>query len=259
MVEDILFIGRPSTIRSQKSLFKNWIENCVKNQPLPLDETFLIKLVKVWESHDLKPGTIRLLCSIYKRYVYLTTGNQIKAPRLSRVLQSTNREHIKAWTKDQVKIALEVAKSKDTNLYSLILIGLHTGMRPGEIFALRGKDVDFLKHRISILNTKTGKPRTVKMTPEVETVLIGRIVPSKESERIFSGKIPNEELKELCRCARIPVLTFHGLRHTFATLALDSGWSPRNVAKVLGHNKVSTTLDYYWQSINDDLEVEFYE
>jgi integrase len=265
MAEDI-FYGRPATIRSQKSLFKNWIEpylpidiGIFSSPEKVLNEAYLVKLINCWQANDLKPGTIRLLSAIFKRYVHAHTGNEIKAPRLSRTLQNYNQEPVKAWTKDQVRSALETAKSTNRNLYCLMIVGLHTGMRPGEIMGLRGKDIDLLKRKISVTNTKTGKPRTIKMTLEVENVLSQFIRPGKEEERLFKGKIPNEMLQDLCRSARIPVLTFHGLRHTFATLALESGWSPRDVAKVLGHNKVSTTLDYYWQSINDDLEVEFYE
>ena len=253
-----LFFGRKTTIRSQRSLFKNHIEPylcCVKQW----DESALIGMVKTWEGNDLKPGTIRLLAAIFKRWVRINRGIDIKAPRLTRSLQNHNQEPVKAWTKDQARTALKTALETNRYLYDLMLIGLHTGMRPGEIFGLRGKDINLLNRKLSIVNTKTGKPRTVKMTLEVETVISNYIKPGKEGDFLFKGKVPNEALQTLCRCAKIPVLTFHGLRHTFATLALESGWSPRDVAKVLGHNKVSTTLDYYWQAINDDLEVEFYE
>jgi len=257
MAED-LFFGRKATIRSQQSLFKNHIEPylcCVRQW----DESALIEMVKTWEGSDLKPGTIRLLAAIFKRWVRINRGIEIKAPRLTRSLQNHNREPVKAWTKDQSRKALEAALATDPPLHDLILIGLHTGMRPGEIFGLRGKDINLLNRKLSVVNTKTGKPRTIKMTPQVETAISRYIKPGKEYDFLFKGKVPNEALQALCRYAKIPVLTFHGLRHTFATLALESGWSPRDVAKVLGHNKVSTTLDYYWQAINDDLEVEFYE
>jgi integrase len=262
-----LFFGRPSTLRSQKSLFNNWILPympggcpddgfCNKEH---LNEAGLVRLVNIWQSQDLKPGTIRILVAIFKRYIRIHTGVDVKAPRLTRSLRNANQEPVKAWTKDQSKTALEAALAKDQTLHDLILIGLHTGMRPGEIFGLRGKDINLLNRKLSVVNTKTGKPRTIKMTPQVETAISRYIKPGNENNFLFKGKVPNDELRALCRYAKIPPITFHGLRHTFATLALESGWSPRDVAKVLGHNKVSTTLDYYWQAINDDLEVEFYE
>jgi len=254
-----LFYGRPATIRSQRSLFKNHIIphlSCIQKW----DESALILMVKTWEANDLKPGTIRLLMAIFKRYIRIEKGVDVKSPRLSRSLQNYNKEPIKAWTKDQAKKAIETAAAGTNQvLHDLILVGLHTGIRPGEIFGLRGNDINLLNRKLSVVNTKTGKPRTIKMTLQVETALSRYIKPGKENSYLFKGKVPNEALQSLCRCANIPVLTFHGLRHTFATLALESGWSPRDVAKVMGHNKVSTTLDYYWQSIRDDLEVEFYE
>jgi integrase len=51
--------------------------------------------------------------------------------------------------------------------------------------------------------------------------------------------------------------TFHSLRHTFATLALESGRSPLLVSQALGHAKVSTTLDIYWSVSKEKLDLGF--
>ena len=54
--------------------------------------------------------------------------------------------------------------------------------------------------------------------------------------------------KDFCRLVRqhgLPHLTFHGLRHAFATLGLKAGISPKVVSEALGHSSVSITLDLY--------------
>ena len=43
----------------------------------------------------------------------------------------------------------------------------------------------------------------------------------------------------------LPHLTFHGLRHAFATLALQAGMNPKVVSEALGHSSVTITLDTY--------------
>jgi integrase len=43
----------------------------------------------------------------------------------------------------------------------------------------------------------------------------------------------------------LPAITLHGLRHTSATLELDSGTHPKVVSERLGHRSIKTTLDLY--------------
>lgn len=49
----------------------------------------------------------------------------------------------------------------------------------------------------------------------------------------------------LVRSSGLPRLTVHGLRHTFATLALQAGEHPKKVQEVLGHSSISVTLNIY--------------
>jgi site-specific recombinase XerD len=69
---------------------------------------------------------------------------------------------------------------------------------------------------------------------------------------------PNPLLKEACKRAGIRGdITFHTLRHTFATLALESGASPKLVQLTMGHAKLSTTLDLYWNVCGEKLDMSF--
>ena len=49
----------------------------------------------------------------------------------------------------------------------------------------------------------------------------------------------------LLRAAGLPALRFHDARHTFATLMLELGESPKTVQTMLGHSRVAVTLDRY--------------
>lgn len=51
--------------------------------------------------------------------------------------------------------------------------------------------------------------------------------------------------ERLVRSSGLPRLTVHGLRHTFATLALEAGVHPKKVQEILGHSSISVTIDTY--------------
>jgi len=52
-----------------------------------------------------------------------------------------------------------------------------------------------------------------------------------------------------CHDEKLPLITFHGLRHTNATLLISQGIDPRTVSGRLGHKDVSTTLNIYTHAI----------
>lgn len=57
--------------------------------------------------------------------------------------------------------------------------------------------------------------------------------------------------EKAARDAGLPPVGLHGLRHTWATLALRAGASPKTVSSRLGHRKVSFTLDQYAHAVPD--------
>ena len=55
----------------------------------------------------------------------------------------------------------------------------------------------------------------------------------------------SKEFPKLVRAEGLPHLTFHGLRHAHATLALSAGVNPKIVSERLGHSSISVTMDIY--------------
>lgn len=62
-------------------------------------------------------------------------------------------------------------------------------------------------------------------------------------------------LKRTCSHAGIPLITFHTLRHQFATMLIEKGVSLEEISKLLGHKSVMTTFNIYCGVMNADEDV----
>lgn len=160
-----------------------------------------------------------------------------------------------------------------------VFLGITTGMRLGEILALRWEDVDLaggkihvrrslsknrLNNQLEFKEPKTTKSRrTVEIGPEV----VARLKKHKARQlemRLAAGPRWKEHGLVCCRGDGTPIdpstasarfskaaeklrlrLGFHDLRHTHATLLLQSNVNPKIISERLGHAAVSITLDLY--------------
>ena len=252
------FYGRPGTIKVQKCLFEKWIAPWFAH---PITEEDLDSAVADWQSLGLKPNTIRSLVSITRKYAAqmgtpIVTTHRIQTNMINPVGKS------KVLTKVQARQLLEHIKHFGTkNEYWAICLGYHAGLRKGEAFGLEWEDIDWLNRKIMIRRsydgpTKNGKPRVVPMGQALWEALFWNCV-GKETGKICKPFNPGPVLRKHCQRANIPTITFHALRHTFATLALNNGLSIKDVQEMLGHSKASTTIDIYWNHIPSDVIVDF--
>jgi integrase len=133
-------------------------------------------------------------------------------------------------------------------LRPIIIAALGTGMRRGEILALKWADLDFIRGLISITMSKSGKGRKIPMSGAVAEVLSA--VP-RRCEFVFMNGEPGQSVTSIksafgaaCAAAKITGFRFHDLRHTFASRALESGADLVSVSKILGHSSIAMTSKY---------------
>jgi integrase len=256
-------IGRPNTVKTQKSLFVNHIQPYLPKHLNDLHGEFLARMTRMWIEKDLSAGTIKQLISLTRKYCLWATGRVPCGAATRRLVSRMEVPEIKTtWTPEQCRKVLEFSEAYNPALWRMILFTLHTGVRKGEMFGLRWEDVDFLEGRIRITRsydgpTKTGKPRVIPISTALEESLLKDYTIGREDDLIFKRCDPNPPLEAMCTAAGVPRLTWHGLRHTFATLALEAKKSPKIVSTILGHSKVSTTLDLYWQLVPEEMDMDF--
>jgi integrase len=185
-----------------------------------------------------------------------------------------------ALTLRQALDFFEVAKGD--RFEALYGLAVFTGMRPGEMLALRWPDLvldtpepvarvrrSLSKDdggRLVVKSTKTEKGRAIALLPQVVEALQTHRKRQAEHRLKYSGLWRNENLvfpsktggpmswdnlvrrnlKPLMRAAGLPETTRpYDLRHTFATLMLEQGENPKVVQEVLGHSSIKTTMDTY--------------
>lgn len=191
-------------------------------------------------------------------------------------LPQTTRRELNVLDRDQVAALLISVTGTRHSLYSL---AVKTGMRQGELLGLQWKDVNLTVGRLSVhrsLQRQKGKG-LVFVTPKTarsrRSIHIGpRLVEllrdhrrSQLEQRLLAGGLWQDQdlvfanatggpldpshqttvFKAAVAKAGLPLMRFHDLRHTAATLMLGSGIHPKVVSEMLGHSTVTLTLDVY--------------
>lgn len=135
-------------------------------------------------------------------------------------------------------------------IQDIVIFALNTGSRIGEIFSLRWQEVDLDNGVINSFAHKNQKLRIIPMNKEVRRILefwnLGR-----KSEYVFYNQKTGERFVDLdrglqlaCIHAGIEGVTWHTMRHTFASRLLERGADIVTVKELLGHSTVTVTMRY---------------
>lgn len=198
-----------------------------------------------------------------------------EAPRPKR----TTREHV-TWTGEEIRRFLDA--TSEERLHAAWLLAVATGMRRGELLGLRWADIDFDNATASIRQTVVAvghapeftQPKTATSRRSVAldagTVRALRDHRKRQAaERLRAGRayaghdllfcselgepiIPRQMTKWFHAAAKragVRRIRFHDLRHTHATLALQSGIHPKVVQERLGHAEIGITMNTYTHAI----------
>jgi integrase len=145
--------------------------------------------------------------------------------------------------------ALAEAETDSENLTAILCIRLLalTGCRRGEIERLRWEEVDIAGRCLRLADSKEGSSVRPLGSAAVDLLTESRkesmfVLPGRSSNRPFAG-LPKAWLRILKR-ASLPGLTPHGLRHAYASVASDMGYTEPTIAAMLGHSTQSTTGRY---------------
>lgn len=253
---------KPSTLSDYRHMAKR------------LDRTFGEMPIERIDAEDIERWRAGLSCSNRTSQKYLIVLNGIfkramKVYRLpSNPMTLVERPRVRQSSEIDVLSATEVrtlVRETSTELYkALILTAAFTGLRMGELLALRWGEVDFAAETIRVVRSftiggesspKSGKPRSVPMVREVATTL-ARLSQREhftgDNDLVFAGvagshvdsKDLRAEYKAALTRAGLRNLCFHDLRHTFGTRAVEQAESILELKEWMGHANVQTTMRY---------------
>lgn len=225
-------------------------------------------------SRRLAPSSVRLtldfLNTVYSWALKLKlVGNNplrgLEKPAASGPGTGANEYLSKAEVQTLLTVAAQraaVGSLADRMRYSSVHFALHTGLRRGEIFGLRWRDIDFDTRRLTVARSyrstpKSGKPRQLRLPEEVVPILLdwARECPPTAEDLVFpivtavpriGGDFDTLALPELLGDAgcRPRLRPWHALRHSFASHYMMAGGNILALQKILGHSDLRMTLIY---------------
>jgi integrase len=253
---------KPSTLRGYRSAIQAHLLPAFGELPV---ENVTITAIEQWLAGF--SGSVRsrnkLLIQLHgilgrARRVYGLPGNA--AAEVEKFSQRPSGE-IEVFSSEEVWALVRVAASDQDG--AVFLTAAFTGLRMGELLALRWRDVDFAAATIRVrasyylgqLTTpKSGKVRAVPMAPDVAISLaqLGRrphwvgdddLVFAGEAGGYLDGSALRRRYKDALSRAALRPLRFHDLRHTFGTRMITKA-DVRRVQEWMGHADITTTMRY---------------
>lgn len=185
--------------------------------------------------------------STFRGLLKIAYRDKLIRENINDFLEKIEKEDVKKQylTLDEVKqlskTPCDIPVLKQASLFSCL-----TGLRISDILNLKWEDFEIAPDMGYCLRIRTQKTKTEAMLPISEEAL--ELCGEKSTGKVFKGlkrSMVNYPLKKWINAAGITKpITFHGFRHTYATLQIASGTDIYTVSKMLTHRNVSTTQIY---------------
>lgn len=248
----------------------------LKTMDIQLYVTELLKNGNLKTGDGLSAGTVNLVITVMQdslkvaRNLGLITENaaeSVKRPKIKNIRPDCFS------VAEQKRIERVVFAKKGAALG--VVICLYTGLRLGELLALKWNDVDLKRGAITVrktcfYTTKKGAYKRVENEPKTEASKREIPVPKqitdvlRKMKRAYggayviskNGKPVNprnyqRNFVTVLKNARVSRKNFHALRHTFATRAIECGVDVKTLSEILGHRSATTTLNRYAHSLTE--------
>jgi integrase len=250
------------------SIYNLWIKPVIGKRAMPeIAPIHLEKIKSNMNKAGRAPRSIQYALAIVRQvfnfainYGMFDGSNPVRFGKKSTVkLPTFDNKRTRFLTRSEASQLLEALKDVSGNTHDHVLMSLHTGMRAGEIWALTWADVDLDRGILTLRDTKNGHTRPAFMTSEVKAMLRARrpatvdptalVFPGRGGVKIKQASDSYDRTVEKLGLNdgitdRRQKVTFHTLRHTFASWLVENGTDLYAVKELLGHSDIKMTTRY---------------
>jgi len=185
-----------------------------------------------------------------------------KAQTLPRYLSPEESQQLENWVKARLEDPDPIVRLVNACFFVLA----HTGLRACECVELCFRDLDLARGRLWVRQGKNRRDRLVYLSKTAQLALqryIGdqsyapdmRIFRQLNGSPLYYGRL-YRFIHDLGQAAGVPDVSPHRLRHTFATNFLNAGMKITHIQKLMGHEKLTTTM-IYAQVLDSTLEADY--
>lgn len=200
-------------------------------------------------AQNLAPATVNHYLSILKTTFSLAVrnGKVEKNPVKVVRLLSKNNSRVRYLTEDEEALLMAALPS---HMKEVVRFAIYTGLRRGELLALRWEDVDSSTRTLTIKRSKHGESRHIPLNRVAWEVLVSVKQRKVLSPWIFTTTRGQPfywldgTFKKALEKAGIENFRFHDLRHTFASRLRMAGVDLHAVKELMGHKTIAMTLRY---------------
>ena len=250
----------------EESLFRLWIEPVVGNRPMrEIKPLHLERVKKGMAIAGRSPRSIQYCLAVIRQTFNYALNNDLiacKNPAGSTggVKRPTlDNRRTRFLTREEAAALLSELAKRSTDVHDMALFSLQTGARAGEVFSLTWGDIDLFQGTALLRDTKSNKNRHLYLTDEVKNMLAHRrAAGAKNTDLVFPDKNGNKvvQISDSFNRAidklglnvdvtdRRDKLTFHSLRHTYASQLVQAGVDIYHVKELLGHSTITLTERY---------------
>ena len=266
---------KPSTLVRMMSNYKKHILPRFGSKKLDQIKPSMLSLwqSEMLEKQGLSPKRIRDIRSVLSVILEDAVNDELIGSNPARKMAKLPMQQaaaIEPFSFEEIKAILEAAEGHFANMFA---VGFFTGMRIGEILALRWEDVNFDTATISIKAT-VGRglittPKTAGSIREIEILDVlmpylrdqyeqtgewGTFVFLNEANTHYfdSSKIRLPHWKNALEKAGVKYRTLYQMRHTFASMMITNGENVLWVSSMMGHTTPEMTLRRYTRYIKKD-------